>query len=1101
MAGIERLFKAMQEYICVFTELEKSAKWITQRSGMQMPGAYPNYEAFASLFQAARKYQYLSMELLGNHITGIQYDTISRLIELGKEKDVLDQALNEKYEYSIAEYDAPAELMEWRRSEALGILQILQKNSIQKKLLNKLNLYKRGQPCTKEEFIPALDELMKRAELVHRIHEEAQTVKHLLSGYWNDIRTDWDNVAKVCESSAQFRLELRNISMPDEEKEIFIQFYCTGLHVQEYASTEDCKQMDEFVRLFGLQRDMRKTLMEEHKFQMDDLDTRSEYRKEVHQVLDDWKSHEHDIRLWANLLKQMEQLKATGGQEIVKAYCSETVDEGELWNSVACNISYALARNEISKSKELSSFYGTMYEADIEKYTDLVKHFENLTKRELQAKLSANIPNAYSAGQKSSELNYLQKAIRSGGRQMSIRKLFDRMPQLLRQLCPCMLMSPMSVAQYIDPAFPKFDLVIFDEASQMPTCEAVGAIARGENVVVVGDPKQLPPTSFFTGNKIDEENYDKEDLESVLDDCLALTMPEMRLSWHYRSRHESLIAYSNSRYYDNKLYTFPSPEDLMSEVKWVPVDGFYDKGGTRQNRAEAEAVVAEIIQRLKDERLRDDSIGVVTFNAAQQILIDDLLVEQFQNCPELEEFNKNCPEPVFIKNLENVQGDERDVILFSIGYGPDQNGKISMNFGPINNDGGWRRLNVAITRARKEMIVYSTIRPEQIDLKRTHSDGVAGLKGFLEFAAKGKHSLTARYDQIKTSDYEVEDCIADELEKLGYQVKKHIGSSEFKIDLGVVNPQNPARYLLGILCDGRTYQSANTSRDRNILQPGMLQNLGWKIYRVWTIDWMMNQNHVIENVLEAIRQAEEEYQEQHKTDMADAAVLKNLAIEELPIKEMIQGPEAVEDVTEEQPAEEPQIAEREIRQETYKRVDMGIVGNIDNFYDSANFAEMRACIERIVETEGPISRKLLGKRILSAFDIARAGNKANEQIEEYIKRSKLKSTRAEGIRYYWAKEQDPSNYHVYRVPENQEDRRDIEDISSRELANVAVGVLLGKPKLDINGLAKEMVKALGYARTTETLVDSVKRGIKFAEKCGKIRKDNKLYLTERGCAK
>ena len=269
-------------------------------------------------------------------------------------------------------------------------------------------------------------------------------------------------------------------------------------------------------------------------------------------------------------------------------------------------------------------------------------------------------------------------------------------------------MSPISVAQYIDPSFPKFDLVVFDEASQLPTSEAVGTIARGENVVVVGDPNQLPPTSFFKSNRIDEENIENEDLESLLDDCLSISMPQMYLKWHYRSRHESLIAYSNMKYYDNKLYTFPSPNDRVSAVKLVHIDGYYDKGGTKQNKAEAEAVVNEIIRRLSDEQLRTKSIGVVTFNIIQQNLIEDMLADEFSKKPELEKYDSESAEPVFVKNLENVQGDERDVILFSVGYGPDKDGKVSMNFGPLNRDGGWRRLNVAISRARQEMIVYST---------------------------------------------------------------------------------------------------------------------------------------------------------------------------------------------------------------------------------------------------------------------------------------------------------------------------------------------------------------------------------------------------------
>ena len=244
----------------------------------------------------------------------------------------------------------------------------------------------------------------------------------------------------------------------------------------------------------------------------------------------------------------------------------------------------------------------------------------------------------------------------------------------------------------------KFDLVVFDEASQMPTCEAVGAIARGNHVVVVGDPKQMPPTNFFTSNSVDEEHIEIEDLESILDDCLALSMPSKYLLWHYRSKHESLIAFSNSQYYDNKLLTFPSPDDLAAKVTLVPIEGYYDKGKSRQNQAEAQAVVDEIVRRLSDPELRNQSIGVVTFSSVQQTLIEDMLSDVVLQNAELENLAFNREEPVFIKNLENVQGDERDVILFSVGYGPDVNGRVSLNFGPLNRDGGERRLNVAVSR-------------------------------------------------------------------------------------------------------------------------------------------------------------------------------------------------------------------------------------------------------------------------------------------------------------------------------------------------------------------------------------------------------------------
>lgn len=347
---------------------------------------------------------------------------------------------------------------------------------------------------------------------------------------------------------------------------------------------------------------------------------------------------------------------------------------------------------------KLAQFNQAQYEDKISSYRELIKKYRALTIQELAARLSAKIPDMSTVTTGNSEVAILQRAIKSGGRMMPIRKLFDSIPALLRRICPCMLMSPISVAQYIDPNFPKFDLVIFDEASQLPTSEAVGAIARGDIVVVVGDPKQLPPTSFFAANRIDEENFEHEDLESLLDDCLALGMPQEHLLWHYRSRHESLIAFSNAKFYDNKLLTFPSPSDQTSEVKWVNVPGVYDKGRTKQNRAEAEAIIAEVERRLSDENLRRDSIGIVTFSSVQQNLIDDLLSELFIRKPELETAANEMYEPIFIKNLENVQGDERDVILFSVCYGPDMDGRISMNFGPLNREGGWRRLNVAVSR-------------------------------------------------------------------------------------------------------------------------------------------------------------------------------------------------------------------------------------------------------------------------------------------------------------------------------------------------------------------------------------------------------------------
>ena len=492
----------------------------------------------------------------------------------------------------------------------------------------------------------------------------------------------------------------------------------------------------------------------------------------------------------------------------------------------------------------------TGLEQTIDRYRELTSEFQQLTRQELVARLSAQVPVGDRDPEISSELTLLRKRIGNKGRGTTIRNIIDQMPALLPRLCPVMLMSPLSVAQYIDIDGPKFDLVVFDEASQMPTSEAVGAICRGKAVIVVGDSKQMPPTSFFSANTTDDDEADVDDLESILDDCISLSMPSRYLGWHYRSKHESLIAFSNQNYYDGRLTTFPSADDMVPHVTLQHVEGFYDFGKTRTNRAEAEAIVAETLQRLQNEPAR--SIGIVAFSKTQSDLIEDLLSEALAQHPDLEQQNLEAEEPLFIKNLENVQGDERDVILFSVGYGPDKEGKLSMNFGPLNKIGGERRLNVAVSRARYEMKVFSTLRPEQIDERRTQAEGVLGLKQFLRFAEHGTSMLPASAQSTENHSLIVEQ-IAEALRRKGYEVKTSIGSSALRVDVAIVDPLHADRYALGIICDGPGYYQLKTERDREVVQPAVLKMLGWRLMHVWITDWLQCPEAVIDHIIQEMR--------------------------------------------------------------------------------------------------------------------------------------------------------------------------------------------------------------------------------------------------------
>ena len=561
-----------------------------------------------------------------------------------------------------------------------------------------------------------------------------------------------------------------------------------------------------------------------------------------------WSDAADQLPVWEQYAGIISSLEAAGLTDAVARYQSG-VPTDEICKAFLAACYRQTALDAIQRDPMLHQFNGMLFSQVIQKYNDLTREFQMLTRKELVARLSAQVPIDTRDPQLSSELTLLRKRIASKGRGASIRTIIDQMPSLLPRLCPVMLMSPLSVAQYIDIDGQKFDIVVFDEASQMPTDEAVGAICRGKATVVVGDPKQMPPTSFFMANATDEDEADIDDLESILDDCISLSMPARYLGWHYRSKHESLIAFSNQNYYDGRLVTFPSADDMVSHVTWQHVDGFYDYGKTRTNKAEAEAIVDEAISRMQQHPER--SIGIVAFSKQQSDLIEDTLEQQLAEHPELEIQNREAAEPMFVKNLENVQGDERDIILFSVGYGPDREGKVSMNFGPLNKAGGERRLNVAVSRARYEMKIFSTLLPEQIDERRTQAEGVLGLKRFLRFAQNNEFIGKERQPGNKESQPIVAQ-LADAIRRKGYEVHEGVGTSSFKIDVAIVDPANKGRYLLGIICDGHSYYRLKTARDREVVRPTVLRRLGWKIMHVWSVDWILRPESVISEVMKEL---------------------------------------------------------------------------------------------------------------------------------------------------------------------------------------------------------------------------------------------------------
>ena len=490
----------------------------------------------------------------------------------------------------------------------------------------------------------------------------------------------------------------------------------------------------------------------------------------------------------------------------------------------------------------LARFNGLDHESRVRSFRELDAQLGARAKEAAFAKISDKLPlDLDGRAPKKSELGILRHECEKKTRQKPIRQLLAEIPNLASRLKPCFLMSPLSVAQYLPPDAEPFDLVVFDEASQIPVWDAIGAIARGRQLVVVGDPKQMPPTNFFQKGDDPDAETDadaQEDLESILDECLASGVPSTFLNWHYRSRHESLIAFSNHNYYGDRLYTFPAANrapTLGVRFEFVP-DGVYDRRASRTNAREAAALVDYVFTRAKEPGYRPRSLGVVAFSEAQADLIADLFDARREKDSSLEAlFAENAAEPFFVKNLENVQGDERDVILFSVGYAADADGKLAMNFGPLNRDGGERRLNVAVTRAKEQIVVFSSIHGSQIDLARTQAVGAAHLRSFLEFAEKGADAAP----QAEPADNgEFPKTVAAFLRGRGYTVDERVGTGACRIDLAVKKPGSDA-YLLAIECDGPSYARQLTVRDRDALRPSVLKSLGWRLVRLWSVDWAL----------------------------------------------------------------------------------------------------------------------------------------------------------------------------------------------------------------------------------------------------------------------
>lgn len=708
--------------------------------------------------------------------------------------------------------------------------------------------------------------------------------------------------------------------------------------------------------------------------------------------------HENRLRAWCAWQKVGQQAQAAGLAPLVEAIEQGRLEPTKVREAFETDYCRWWVDAVVDQEDVVRNFVSAEHEKRINDFRALDDKFTQLTRTWIRANLCSGIPHPDQIP-KNSGWGELRHEMSKKKRHIPVRALMDRAHDAITRLAPCLLMSPLSIAQYLAADANAFDLVVFDEASQIPIWDAIGAIARGKQVVMVGDPKQLPPTNFFNRADVDNDDEDVEDdLESILDECLGANLPTLDLNWHYRSRNESLIAFSNHHYYGGRLVTFPSPVTRDNAVSFHPVKGIYEKGGARINRAEAQAVVADVVKQLKTgSRL---TVGIVTFNTEQQSLIENLLDEERRKHPWIEPYFADSElEPVFVKNLESVQGDERDIMYFSMTYGPDVSGAVSMNFGPMNRAGGERRLNVAITRARHELRVFSSLRAEQINLSRTQAFGVRDLKYFLDFAERGPRAL-AEENRLGRGGYDspFEEAVAKALERKGWVMHTQVGVSAYRIDLGVVHPEVPGTFLAGIECDGATYHRSATARDRDNLRELVLRGLGWDILRIWSTDWWVD----AETTLEAVHQ--------RLTELLEDSLARRKALEQAAEEEVSETREEPSFIELEDSVPEAHVDPAKVSGaggDSAPTLDASAAP--DRFYDQSYDYKLSQMIFELVHEEGPIHEERLARLIARRHGWLRTGGKIQARVDALASQGH-QVTREDVGRFFWPKDLSSDDY-------------------------------------------------------------------------------------------
>ncbi len=730
------------------------------------------------------------------------------------------------------------------------------------------------------------------------------------------------------------------------------------------------------------------------------------------------------------------------------------------------------------KSASLRRFRRNTHDERIRKFIELDDLQLLIAQMRIREKLIENLPSTHRMLKATDEVAILNKELSKKRNIMPLRKLFRLIPNLLMKLKPCLMMSPLSVSYFLETEAYHFDLVIFDEASQIFPEDAIGAIFRGSQVIIAGDSKQLPPTNFFsaTTNNFDgdydisdEEDYSEVVSDSILEEA-ASVLPNRTLLWHYRSKHESLIAFSNREIYKNELVTFPNSVTKVPDmgIEYIYVEnGCYEGGGKNCNIREAQKCVMLVLEHI--QKHPDRSLGIIAFSEKQQTAIENAIIDFRERMPQYEWFfDESKDEPFFVKNLENVQGDERDTIIFSVCYAKDKNGKMYMRFGPLGHAGGERRLNVAITRAKCNIKLVGSILPSDIDLSRTSSEGVRMLRSYIEFARKGSSVLkpVEKEEAFETVD-EFCNIVAGFLENNGYKVQKQVGCSDYKIDIAIENPDVDGEFIAGIECDGISYVQAKTARDRDHLRRTVLENMGWNLYRVWSTEWCRNPKAEGEALISFIQSVFDKNGNATHTVKQSNENDTDVSIDAI-------ATEAVKPI-------EKTSTQNPYGFAYYKEA---------NWWDTEhsgshdNLTRISENILYIVSVEQPMHMELLYKRLGPSFTTGKATEGVRKTIDEAISKRLNGRVVIDSDKFIRTLPLSPI---TVRIPEEYDTPRPMEFIITEEVALAMIQIISNSFGVTEEDLASECARVFGFERKGPKIKAKTDAAIKYLVDNGNVK--------------